>query len=83
MNLLDYLRRRVAAGYRLLRSKEVRGAVIAPSELACHCRIVGKRVRFGIIGTYGYSYLVLEDGTLADGLFHIMNTPTEKLVALT
>ncbi len=82
--LLRFLRMKRREGYKLLRSSEIRrfgdsGRSLLPSELACHCRIVGRRARFGLIGRWGYAYLVLDDSDIADGLFH----QTQSGIALT
>ena len=58
--LLRFLRMKRREGYKLLRSSEIRrfgdsGRSLLPSELACHCRIVGRRARFGLIGRWGYA----------------------------
>jgi hypothetical protein len=66
-HLLRHLRnkRGNGTGYRLFRPH----GRLTPSELVMQARIEGQSARFGIINRFGYAYLVLTDGTLADGLF--------------
>lgn len=67
LTLLRHLRskRSNGTGYRLFRPRHN----ITATELACHAGIVGMTARFGIINRFGYAYVVLCDGSLADGLF--------------
>ena len=69
---LRYLRhiRSTRNGPQLIRSQDLHGATIEPTELACSCGIAGKRARFGIQTNGGYyAYVILEDGTMADGCY--------------
>ncbi len=56
-------------GYKRFRPKN-RNNRIAASELAMHCKIVDKRVRFGVISQHGYAHVLLDDGLYADGIWH-------------
>lgn len=64
--LLRHLRSIKARGYRIFKPE---GRLTA-SEYCMHAKVVGHRVRYGLINNYGYAYVVTASGELLDGTWH-------------
>ena len=76
---VSYLNRWRARGYRYTRLPA--GPTMGCSELARHCRIADRPVRFALVNdARGYAVCVMDDGQMVDGCWNMF--PNSRLCCL-